>query len=363
MNHQNIIMHIDMDSFFASVETRDRPDLKNKPVVVCSKTYSLDPKTPKGVVSAASYAARSFGVYSAMPFAQALKLCPDLIFFPMNKDLYHEVSRSVMNILEKNASIVQKASIDEAYVNPGDRAETYEEARLLALKIKEEIFNKERITCSVGIAPNRTVAKVASGFQKPNGLTIIEPENVSDFLNPLPVNKLPGVGKKTNALFQKAGIETIGTLAAYDPRRLFEKVGKTGLSFQKAAQGIDNELVVETEDPVSVSRTHTFEKPTSKTDEINEGILKSARAVYQILIQNGYFYKTVTLSLKYEDYTSVTHSKSHPIYTADWNVFEKTACDLYSSCKTGKNVRRVSAGVSNLKKTDRQQMTLSDFKS
>lgn len=207
---EKIVFHVDMDSFFASVETRYRPDLKDKPVVVCSKTYSLDPESPKGVVSAASYAARSYGVHSAMPFAQALKLCPDLIFFPLNKSLYQEVSNSVMKILEKNSYIVQKASIDEAYLDPGHFAKDYKEAKVLGEKIKREIYEKEKITCSVGIAPNRVVAKIASGFKKPDGLTLVEPENVIEFLSPLPVNKLPGVGKKTNMKFNSAGIKTIG---------------------------------------------------------------------------------------------------------------------------------------------------------
>ena len=180
-NERQIVLHVDMDSFFASVEVRERPELKGLPVVVGS-----DPKGGKGrgVVSTCSYEARKYGIHSAMPVSQAYKLCPDAAFLPVNMKLYVQVSMNVMEIMKGFAEKFQQYSIDEAFLVPGPEIRSFEEAAIIALRIKDEVKRQERITCSVGVGPNKLIAKIASKVQKPDGLTVVRPEDVQDFLFP-----------------------------------------------------------------------------------------------------------------------------------------------------------------------------------
>jgi len=190
---RQIVLLVDMDSFFASVQVREKPELKGLPVVVGS-----DPKggAGRGVVSTCSYEARKYGIHSAMPISKAYKLCPDCVFLPVNMKLYKEVSENVMAILRGFAEKFEQVSVDEAYLVPID-IRSFDDAVLCARRIKDEVKGQEGITCSVGIGPNKLIAKIASGFQKPNGLTLVKPEDVKDFLFPLPVSKIPGIGRKT----------------------------------------------------------------------------------------------------------------------------------------------------------------------
>jgi DNA polymerase IV (DinB-like DNA polymerase) len=190
---KKIVLHVDMDSFFASVEVREKPELKDLPVVVGS-----DPKGGKGrgVVSTCSYEARKYGIHSAMPISQAYKLCPDAAFVPINMKLYGQVSVNVMEIIKSFAEKFQQYSVDEAFLVPGPEIRNFEEATIIALRIKDEIERQERITCSVGVGPNKLIAKIASKFNKPNGLTVVRPEDVQEFLYPLDVAKIPGIGEK-----------------------------------------------------------------------------------------------------------------------------------------------------------------------
>jgi DNA polymerase IV (archaeal DinB-like DNA polymerase) len=192
---RRITFHIDMDSFFDFVEVRERPELKGLPVVVGS-----DPKggAGRGVVSTCSDEARKYGIHSAMPILQAYKRCPDAVFLPVNMKLYAGVSEGVMEILKYFTGRFQQVSVDEAYLVPGPEVRNFEEAALCALRIKEEVQKQERITCSVGVGPNKLIAKIASGYQKPDGLTVVKPEDVRDFLFPLNVSKIPGIGEKNN---------------------------------------------------------------------------------------------------------------------------------------------------------------------
>jgi DNA polymerase IV (DinB-like DNA polymerase) len=186
---RQIVLHVDMDSFFASVEVREHPELKGLPVVV-----GADPNRGKGrgVVCTCSYEARKYGIHSAMPVSQAYKLCPDAAFVPVNMKLYAQVSANVMEIMKGFAEKFQQYSVDEAFLVPGPEIRNIEEAAIIALRIKDEILKQERITCSVGIGPNKLVAKIASKYQKPDGLTVVKPEDVQDFVFPLDVSKIPG---------------------------------------------------------------------------------------------------------------------------------------------------------------------------
>ncbi|MDR2944905.1 MAG: DNA polymerase IV [Methanosarcinales archaeon] len=365
MAADKIIMHIDMDSFFASVEIRDAPDLKDKPVVVCSKTFHLHKDTAQGVISAASYPARKFGLHSAMPLSEAKRLCPDVICLPMNKTLYKQISDNIIKIIQNHSKTVQQVSIDEAYVLFKDNIKTYDEAAECARGIKEEITAAERITCSVGIAPNKSVAKIASGFQKPDGLTVIRPEDVPEFLSPLPVTKIPGVGKKTAEILDAMDISTIGGLAKTDKRRIYEKLGRQGLAFQDVANGIDASLVIETADVKSISRFYSFNPYTNDPAAIALGVDSTSEEVHNILIQKRMFFKTISVGIKYADFTTASKSKSHTVHTSDIFVLKRHALEmmeeLTANNETNKKIRQINIGVSNLRKTDINQMQLTDF--
>ena len=364
MAADKIVMHIDMDSFYASVEIRDRPDLKEKPVVVCSKTYSLEKDAPRGVISAASYPARKFGLHSAMPISEAQKLCSDIVFFPMDKTLYKQVSDSVIKIIQKHTKTVQQVSIDEAYAVFGDSIQTFDEAMAVAEKIKAEIFAVERITCSVGIAPTKSAAKIASGFQKPDGMTVVHPVNLLDFLHPLPVFKLPGVGKKMTETLDLLGIQTIGDLAAADKNRIYEKAGKQGIAFQEMANGTDAAIVIETADVKSISRFYSITPFTADAAAILLGADSACEEVHDILTQKKMFFKTITVGLRYADFTTATKSKSHTVHTADIFFLKRQSADMLEELignEKNKKVRQINIGISNLKKTDSNQMLLTDF--
>ena len=246
-NERQIVLHVDMDAFFASVELREKPELKGLPVVV-----GADPKRGKGrgVVCTCSYEAREFGIHSAMPVSQAYKLCPDAAFLPVNIRLYVQVSDNVMKIMKGFAEKFQQYSIDEAFLVPGPDIKSFEEATLCALRIKDEIKRQEKITCSVGVGPNKLIAKVASKFQKPDGLTVVRPGNVQEFIYPLNVSKIPGIGEKTTEALKLMGISKVVELANCDIQRLTEKFGKMGLWLKQASHGLDLSEVEESEEAV-----------------------------------------------------------------------------------------------------------------
>lgn len=249
-----------MDAFFASVELRERPELAGLPVVV-----GADPRKGKGrgVVCTCSYEAREYGIHSAMPVSQAYKLCPDASFLPVNIRLYVQVSDNVMEIMKGYAEKFQQYSIDEAFLVPKPEIQSYEEAAVIAMRIKDEIKRQERITCSVGVAPNKIIAKVASKVQKPDGLTVVRPEEVRDFLFPLNVTKIPGIGEKTTEAFKLMGINKVEELANCDIQRLTERFGKMGLWLKQVANGNDDSEVKDWDTAVkSISRSRTFGEDT-----------------------------------------------------------------------------------------------------
>jgi DNA polymerase IV (DinB-like DNA polymerase) len=365
MATEKIVMHIDMDSFYASVEIRSNPELKDKPVVVCSKTYSLEKEAPRGVISAASYPARKFGLHSAMSISEAQKLCPDAIFLPMNKILYKQVSDNVIKIIQKYTKTVQQVSIDEAYAVLNENITTFEEAAECAKKIKADIFEKEKITCSVGIAPNKSAAKIASGYEKPNGLTVVHPENLTQFLFPMKVSKISGVGKKTEEILDLLKIHTIKDLANADKRLIYEKLGKAGLVFHDIANGIDTTAVIETADVKSISRFYSLTPYTNDPTALKLGVAAACEEVHSLLADKKYFFKTISISLRYADFTAAAKSKSHLVHTSDITFLKRHASDLLDELilanPANKKVRQISVAVSGLKKTDSNQMLLTDF--
>jgi len=303
-----IVLHVDMDSFFAYVETREKPELKGLPVVVGS-----DPKGGKGrgVVSTCSYEARKYGIHSATPISQAYKLCPDAAFVPVNMKLYAQVSANVMEIMKCFAEKFQQYSVDEAFLVPGPEIRNFEEAAIIALRLKDEIKRQERITCSIGVGPNKLIAKVASKFNKPNGLTIVRPEDVQEFLYPLDVSKIPGIGEKTTGILKLMGITKVEDLTNCDVQILSEKFGKMGLWMKQVAYGLDFSEVKEWEEAVkSMSRSGTFEEDTNDPVKIAGSLEMLTESVHRALLRHSFLFKTVTLKVRFEDFSTYTCSKT-----------------------------------------------------
>lgn len=355
---RRITFHADMDSFFASVEARERPELKGLPVVVGS-----DPKggSGRGVVSTCSYEARKYGIHSAMPISQAYRLCPNAFFLPVNMKLYAGVSEKIMELLKGFADRFQQVSVDEAYLVPGPEITSFEEAALYALRIKDEVQKQEGITCSVGVGPNKLIAKIASGFQKPDGLTVVRPEDVRKFLFPLPVSKIPGIGEKTADTLKSMGLNRVEELANCDVQLLSGKFGKMGLRMKQLANGLDFGEVREKESVKSISRHGTFAEDTSDPVKIACSLDLLAESVHKSLLKNRFLFKTVTLTVRFEDFSTYTRSKTIPIWTSDIFVIKRISMQLLSEFIGNQKLRLVGIGVTKLRERDEKQTLITDF--
>ncbi|KKG08177.1 DNA polymerase IV [Methanosarcina sp. 2.H.A.1B.4] len=357
-SERRITFHVDMDSFFASVEVRERPELKGLPVVVGS-----DPEggSGRGVVSTCSYEARKYGIHSAMPISQAFRLCPGAVFLPVNMKLYAGVSAGIMELLRGFAEKFQQVSVDEAYLIPGPEIRNFEEAALYALRIKDEVQRQQGITCSVGVGPNKLISKIASGFQKPDGLTVVRPEDVRDFLFPLPVSKIPGIGKKTTETLKEMGISRVDELADCDVQLLSEKFGKMGLRMKQLANGLDFEEVVEKEGVKSISRHGTFAEDTNDPVKISGSLDILIESVHVALLKHHFLFKTVTLIVRFEDFSTYTRSRTLPIWTSDIFAIKRTAIQLLSEFMGRRKFRLVGVGVTKFRERDERQTLITDF--
>ena len=357
MANNRIIFHVDMDSFFASAEMRENPDLAGKPVIV-----GADPKGGKGrgVVSTSSYEARKYGVHSGMPISRAYKLCPNAVFLPVNFPLYTRASENVMRILRGYAEKFQQVGIDEAYLDVSSIG-SYGDAKELALKIKKEIFEKEKLTCSIGIGPSKIVAKIASDYKKPDGLTVIEPSHVKGFLSPLPVRKIPGIGKKTEALLKTIGIEKIGQLADYDIQKLLSRFGKWSVYLHDLANGMDDSEVREEECCKSISRETTFEEDTDDSQILNKTMDAITEDLQKGLLEEGFLFKT--LSIKVRSRNFITHTRAHTMehFTDDINLIKDISKSLLKEFLDGKKIRLIGIRLSNLEKVKTKQKSMQEF--
>jgi len=319
-----IIAHVDMDAFYAAVEMRYHPELRDKPVVV-----GADPKAGqgRGVVTAANYAARRYGIRSAMPISRAWRLAeaarhrgdPETIFVRGSRTLYQEVSGRIMALLADGAHPFEEASIDEAYLDLsslGGFAAAAEHARLL----QDQIGRREGLTCSVGIGPNKLVAKIASDFKKPAGFTVVEPAEVQDFLDPLPIRVIPGIGPKMEAVLHEQGIRTVRELRGIEPRQLVDWFGRWGEAVSAKARGISESEVSNEWEPKSVGEQETFEIDTLEAGFILERVRALAQDVFGRLGRHGFrAFRTVTVTVRFADF--LTQSRSHtpraPLASAD----------------------------------------------
>ena len=287
-----IIFHVDMDHFFAAVEEREHPEIKGKPVVV-----GADPKqgNGRGVVSTSNYIARKYGIKSGIPITRAWSLCPDAVFVPVNYSLYRKVSGWIMKILQNYGDKFEQWGLDEAFLDVSSKITNFEEAEKLASHIKNQVFQKEKLTCSIGVGPNKLVAKVASDFVKPDGLTVVRLEDVKSFLSPLKVRKLLWVGKKTEARLNSMGVTTIEDLANYNPSILAEKFGSSGTKLYLMAHGLDDSEVQEHGERKSMSRETTFEEDVSDFDFVLDTVSLLAEDLHQELVESNFLFKTITI--------------------------------------------------------------------
>jgi DNA polymerase IV (DinB-like DNA polymerase) len=341
-----IILHIDLDAFYASVEERDNPALKGKPIVV-----GADPKQGKGrgVVSTCNYEARKYGIRSGMPISTAWRKCPNCVFLPVNMDKYVAESLKCQEIFRKYADKFEIGGIDEFYLDVSERCENYKDAEKLALEIKKDLRENRSLTCSIGIAPNKLVSKIAANRQKPDGLTIVKPDEVLDFLAPLDVIELLGIGPKAKAKLNEFSIFTIKDLRKVSRQQLIDWFGKFGSTLYDEARGIDNSPVIEKWEAKSIGRQITFEKNTKDRKLILETLTKLVNDVIKQLKAEKSKYKTVTVKIRYEDFFTTSKSKTLPSAVADEKTAQLLARELLLPfLKDDRKVRLIGFSVSKL---------------
>lgn len=305
------IFHVDLDAFFVSVEQLHDPSLRGKPVIVGGHPDS------RGVVSAASYEARRFGVHSAMPLSQAKRLCPQALFIPVNFPRYIEASRRFMLLLGRKASTLEPLGLDEAYLDMSESVHDFDGAHAQAVDLKQRVRGELGLIASVGVATCKTVAKVASDFDKPDGLVLVRPGDEAAFLAPLDAIRLPGVGKKTAESLLQIGVQTIGQLAALPAEVLQRKFGSYGETLLRRAQGIDESPVEPRGEPKSMSRETTFSRDTRDASLLDSTLQSMCVELSHDLRRQRKRARTVTLKLRYEDFHTVTRQVSLPADTAD----------------------------------------------
>ena len=312
-----------MDAFFAAIEERDKPRLKGLPIVV-----GADPKNGqgRGVVSTANYKARKYGIHSAMPISQAWRLSeeakrngkPKVTFMGGNFSRYHEVSENVVAIIKKYAAVVERASIDEVYLDLSFTG-NFQKAKNLCEKIKNEIKKKEQLTCSIGIGPNKLIAKIAADFKKPDGLTIVGSDDektcaelTEAFLEPLPIRKIPGIGPKTEETFKKLGIKNVGDLKKFSHEELKKMMGKWGIELYEKIRGRDNTPVTEEYEVKSIGEQETFPKDTKDLNFLSERLGDFSQSVFRRFKASDFkTYKTLVLTVRFDDFE--TKSRSHTL--------------------------------------------------
>jgi DNA polymerase IV (DinB-like DNA polymerase) len=343
-----------MDSFYASVEMQKRPELRGLPVIV-----GADPKEGKGrgVVCTCSYEARASGVRSALPISRAYTLCPDAVFLRPDFTLYSSVSESVMAILRSYGFRLQQVSIDEAFIDISSLGD-YSRARNLAFQIKQEIISRLGLTCSIGIGPGKTVAKIASDFKKPDGLTIVKAQDLDEFLGPLPARKIPGIGKKSEVELSRLGIHTIGDLLRSDPGLLVSRFGRGAVTLIDSVLGIDESEVRERTGVQSISRETTFEFDTGDLTQIDRTICNLADTVSRALAEEHLRCRTVSVKIRYHGFVTRTKTRTLSHYNNDPSVIRACARALFCEIYDGGNVRLIGIRLSSLEIPDAYQMTL-----
>ena len=341
------ILHVDLDAFFAAVEQRDRPELRGRPVVVGGGGPN-----DRGVVSAASYEARAFGVHSAMPLRQAGRLCPQAVFLPVDGAKYQSVSRDVMAILRRFSPLVEPISIDEAFLDVSGSRSLFGDGEAIARRIKGAVRDEVGLTASVGVATTKLVAKVASDLRKPDGLVVVPPGAESAFLAPLAITRLWGVGAKSAAALREYGVRTIGDLAALPDDLLTRRFGKHGASLGERARGIDADPVGDRDAAKSIGHEHTFDVDTSDRDVIERTILGMAEGVAGRLRDSGVKAATVTVKIRDSTFRTITRQRTLTEPTDLTEPIFRTALELARPEVRGLRIRLLGVTASGLGERD-----------
>ena len=354
MDNTRQIIHVDMDAFYASVEQLDNPGLAGKAVIVGS-----DPKK-RGVVSAASYEARKFGVHSAMPMSQAIMLCPNVIVLPVRMKRYAELSQQIQDIFQKFTPEIEPISLDEAFLDVTGSLQLFGSAEKIGRDIKLQIKEQLGLVASVGIAPNKFLAKIASDLDKPDGFVIITEENKQQVLDPLPISRIWGVGKVTEKALKSKGINTIGQLRKTSTEVLQSIFGDQTPHMLRLAQGIDNREVESSREAKSISSEQTFATDITDKDILLGVLLNQVEDVAQRLRTNNLEARTITLKLRYDDFRTVTRSTTFDCPTNTTKTLWQEAKEVFLKWhkKSAGPLRLLGFGASGLQKAGTGQQQL-----
>ncbi len=342
------IIHLDLDAFFVAVERLDNPALIGRPVIVGGRAEA------RGVVSSASYEARAFGIHSAMPTAQALRLCPGAVLVEGHRGRYAEMSRRVMALLGEYTPLLEPISIDEAFLDVTGAEAHYGPPGQLAKTLQDRIEAELGLSASLGVATNKLVAKIASDFRKPHGITVVPPGEEAAFLAPLPMRRLWGVGEVTARELGKLGIETIGDLARLAAADLRARFGAHGEGLWRAARGMDDSPVTPEHEVKSVSREETFAQDSTDATLLRRELLRLSDAVAAQLRRHGFQARTISLKLRYADFTTLSRQTTLPDPTDAGPALYKHALALFQATWQGQPVRLVGVSAANLTQAGRQ---------
>ena len=348
MSHR-IILHVDMDAFYAAIEQRDRPELRGRPVIMGGTPEG------RGVVSTASYEARKFGIHSAMPAVRARRLCPDGVFLGGDIRKYIAVSRQVMEILRRHAEQIEQVSIDEAFLDVTDRATDIAEGERVAKQIKREIREELRLTASVGVGPSKFLAKLGSDLRKPDGLVVIRPQEAESFLAPLPVGKLWGVGPKTEKRLQQLGLRTIGEIAQQPIARLRRLLGAWGDVVYELSRGLDERPVEPAREMKSVSAETTFARDLYDEAQMRRALTTSSKDVARRLQREGVRGKTIAIKVRFKDFRTLTRQTTLPEATDRAETIRQTSHQLLAELdRGGQGVRLLGVRATGLESGAKQ---------
>ena len=347
-----MIIHLDMDAFFASVEVLDNPELRDKPVIVGGSRQ-------RGVVSAASYPARRFGIHSAMPMAQAMRCCPEGIFIPPRLNRYREVSARIFRIFERFTPLVEPLSLDEAFLDVSGSIRLFGTAEQIAQQIRKEVHKETGLTVSAGVASSKLIAKIASDYKKPDGLTLVRQGDEEKFLGPLPVKRLWGVGPAAQKTMTLLGVRTIGDLRRISLKILTSKFGKMGDYLYHASRGIDCRPVRPQRGIKSMGHEETFAADLIDLDRIHKELLALAEKTARRLRNSGLAGRTLTLKVKYHDFQQITRSITLDAPIDDAREICRQGRELLTKTKAGrKPIRLLGLSLSQLKADHTVQLPL-----
>ena len=350
------ILHLDMDAFFAAVEQLDFPQYRGKPVIV-----GADPKggAGRGVVATASYEARKYGVHSALPISLAYQRCPHAVYLRGRYERYSEISRQLIATLNEFTPVIEKISIDEAFLDITKSLALFGSAEKIGHQIKKRIYDDLGLVASIGIAPNKFLAKVASDLEKPDGFVVVKEGEEKEFLKSLPISRLWGVGQKTEAALKQMDIETIGQIAHMPEQDLSRRFGKWGSALWRLANGIDTRSVKPWETQKSISQETTFDEDTGDEEAIHKTLLGLAESLSRLMRKSKLKGRTVTLKIRLEDFSTFTRSKTLSDFVDSTQILKGVAIGLYKKFnKKNMKVRLLGIGVSQLNSVSGEQLGL-----